>query len=141
LSSFVKPGQDKTFDYLVRKAEEELGWTGKYDEESIPKLKYSRAALRKEVSFWHNKATGVKDNLKWMQRQLINELAIKEASFGTKRNAIIASFQILRAIVIDKGEMGRNLREFWSINTTSRHYFSILNLSLIIRSIWKQAFL
>lgn len=113
LSSFVKPGQDKNFEYLVRKAEEELGWTGKYDEENNPKPKYSRAALRKEVSFWMNKATDVRDNLKWMQKQLIKELAVKDATFGTKRNAIVASMEILRAIVTDKGEIGSNLRQFW----------------------------
>lgn len=113
LSSFVKPGEDKDFEYLVRKAEEELGWTGKYDEENNPKPKYSRASLRKEVSFWVNKATEVRDNLRWMQKQLIKELEIEGASFGTKKNATIASMDILRAIVVDKSEIGKNLREFW----------------------------
>ncbi|CAN8105083.1 unnamed protein product [Discula destructiva] len=113
LLSTSKPGKDKDFAYLVRKAEEELGWTGKYEQERDPKPKYSRAALRKEVSFWHNKATDVRDNLKWMQKQLIQELEFTNSGFGTKRNATIASMEILRAIVIDKGEIGANLREFW----------------------------
>lgn len=112
LSTTVKPGQDKDFVYLVRKAEEELGWTGKYDPEKDPKPKYSRATLRKEVSFWVNKSTDVRDNLKWMQKQLIKEVEIKSATFGTKRNAIFASMEILRAVVVDESEIGSNLREF-----------------------------
>lgn len=35
--------KDKDFTYLVRRAEEELGWTGKYDNEMKPRRSWSKA--------------------------------------------------------------------------------------------------
>lgn len=112
-SSTDAPGQDKDFAYLVRRAEAELGWMGKYDHERGPRPKYSRTSLRREVSFWHNKATDVRDNLEWMQKQLMKELEMPNASFGTKRNATVASMESLHAIVVDESEIGQNLRDYW----------------------------
>lgn len=110
-SSVVKPGMDKDFAYLVRKAEEELGWTGKWDAErqSI----YSRAALRKE-SYWYNRAVDVRESLRWMQNQLIKEIRLVGSTFGSRRNALFAMMQILHAVVVDdRSGVGKNLREHW----------------------------
>lgn len=119
-SSVVKPGGDKDFSYLVRRAEEELGWTGKWDveekEAKRPKsTKYSRAALRKEeASRWYNRAVDVIESLTWMQQQLIKEMGLEGVTFGTRRNALLAKLQILRAVLVDeKTDIGKNLRELW----------------------------
>lgn len=113
--------KDKDFTYLVRRAEEELGRTGKYDNEMKPKPTSSRA---KRKQMWLNKATGVKDTLIWMMKQLTKEMfddtrsngtgvVVIEVTYGTKKNALVAMREIIHAVIVDATEIGMHLRENW----------------------------
>lgn len=113
--------KDKDFTYLVRRAEEELGRTGKYDNEMKPKPTSSRA---KRKQMWLNKATGVKDTLIWMMKQLTKEMfddtrsngtgvVVIEVTYGTKKNALVAMREIIHAVIVDGTEVGMHLRENW----------------------------
>lgn len=100
-SSVVKPGQDKDFAHLVYKAQEELGRYGQVkDHDRAPE-------------YWFHKAVAVRDKLRWMQEQLIKEMRQDCVLFGTRRNALVAMREIMRAIVTDEMEIGENLRELW----------------------------
>lgn len=134
-STAVKPGEDKDLNYLVRKAEEELGWTGKWLMEETGKPKYSRMAIRKDVSYWYNQTIGVRDNLKWMQRQLLREMGMDSATFGTRRNALTAMREILHAVVVDTSEIGVNLREHWfeSLQENFRKAMAMLSYGELAR--------
>lgn len=112
------PEKDKSFTYLVRQTEEELGWTGKYDE-SGPKQDWSQ---KKKRQHWRGKAMDVQANVTWMQEQLLQNMTDHErrtrravfvdvATFGTKKNALIAMKGIIHAILVDTGEIGTQLRE------------------------------
>lgn len=112
------PEKDKSFTYLVRQTEEELGWTGKYDE-SGPKQDWSQ---RKKRQHWHSRAMDVQANVTWMQEQLLQNMTDRErrtrravvvdvATFGTKKNALVAMKGIIHAILVDTGEIGGQLRE------------------------------
>lgn len=112
------PEKDRSFTYLVRQTEEELGWTGKYDE-SGPKQHWSQ---RKKRQHWHSRAMDVQANVTWMQEQLLQNMTDRErrtrravvvdvATFGTKKNALLAMKGIIHAILVDTGEIGTQLRE------------------------------
>lgn len=114
------PAKDKSFTYLVRQTEEELGWTGKYDD-SIPKQYWSQ---KKKRQHWHSKAVDVEANVTWMQEQLLQNMTDRErrarngvivdvATVGTKKNALVAMKGIIHTILVDTGEIGAQLRENW----------------------------
>lgn len=114
------PAKDKNFTYLVRQTEEDLGWTGKYDD-SGPKQHWSQ---KKKRQHWHSKAVEVEANVTWMQEQLLQNMADRErrarngvvvdvATFGTKKNALVAMKGIIHTILVDTGEIGAQLRENW----------------------------
>ncbi|KUI73069.1 hypothetical protein VM1G_08653 [Cytospora mali] len=113
--------KDKDFTCLVRRAEEALGWTGKYDNEMKPKSTWSKA---KKKQAWYQKAAGVRDQLMWMLKQLLKEMSNSTKSsrtgvvsikvtYGTKRNALVAVMGISHAVLVDKTEIGMRLRENW----------------------------
>lgn len=112
------PAKDKSFTYLVRQTEEELGWTGKYDDSS-PKQNWSQ---KKKREYWNSKAVDVEANVTWMQERILQNMADREhragrgiavdvATFGTKKNALFAMKDIIRTILSDTGEIGAQLRE------------------------------
>lgn len=114
------PAKDKSFTYLVHQTEEELGWTGKYDD-SGPEENWSQ---RKKRQYWHNKAVDVEANVAWMQKQLLEKMTDRErragkrmvvdvATFGTKKNALVAMQSIIHTILVDTGEIGAQLRQNW----------------------------
>ncbi|KAG6359342.1 hypothetical protein INS49_012863 [Diaporthe citri] len=114
------PAKDRSFTYLVRQMEEELGWTGKYDD-SGPKQYWSQ---KKKRQHWHSKAVDVEANVAWMQEQLLQNMTDRErrarngvvvdvATFGTKKNALFAMKGIINTILVDTGEIGAQLRENW----------------------------
>lgn len=114
------PAKDKSFTYLVRQTEKELGWTGKYDD-SGPKQYWSQ---KKKRQHWHSKAVDVEANVTWMQEQLLQNMTDRErrarngvvvdvSTFGTKKNALVAMKGIIHTILVDTGEIGAQLRENW----------------------------
>lgn len=114
------PAKDKSFTYLVRQTEEELGWTGKYDD-SGPKQNWSQ---KKKRQHWHGKAVDVEANVTWMQEQLLQSMSDRErrarngvivdvATSGTKKNALVAMKGIIFTILVDTGEIGAQLRQNW----------------------------
>lgn len=116
-----KPVKDKSFAYLVRQTEEELGRTGKYDKNG-PKQNWSEKNKRK---YWQDKAIEVKAHVTWLQEQILQNMADRErrqiqgvavdvATFGTKKNGLVAMKDIIRTILVDTGELGKQLRENWS---------------------------
>ncbi|KAF3763689.1 hypothetical protein M406DRAFT_352436 [Cryphonectria parasitica EP155] len=117
----VVPEPDKDFTYLVRREEAEVSWKGKYDPlkewDGVPN--YSRAALRKEASFWYKKVVDVRDKLKWMQKHLLEEMEGPRVSFGTRRNALVAMSQIramslgigATLMLIAHGELDKNRKD------------------------------
>lgn len=118
--------KDKDFAYLVRRAEEELGWTGKYDNEVKPKPKPKPASssAKKKKDWYYYKATDVKDSLMWMMKQLLREMSdstrmvrsgsvIIQATYGTKKNALFAMSGIIHAVLVDASDIGTHLRESW----------------------------
>ena len=114
------PAKDKSFTYLVRQTEEELGWTGKYDDNG-PKQHWSQ---NKKRQHWHSKAVDVEANVTWMQERILQNMADRErragkgvvvdvATFGTKKNALFAMKDIIHTILADTGEIGAQLRDNW----------------------------
>lgn len=112
--------KDKSFAYLVRQTEEELGRTGKYDK-SGPKQNWSH---KKKRQHWHEIAVEVKENLTWLQEQILQNMIDRErrlrqgvvvdvATFGTKKNGLVAMKEIICTILVDDGELGIHLRENW----------------------------
>lgn len=126
-SSVIKAGMDKDFTHLVRKAEEELGWTGRWDADRHSKQ--SRAALGKEP-YWYSRAVDVRESLSWMQKQLIEEMAVAGITFGTKRNALSAMMQVLHMVMVDdRSAVGRNLREHWFFALQENFLVAMASLS------------
>lgn len=116
------PAQDKDFTYLVRRAEVELGRTGKYDDDKTgPKQNWSQ---KKKRQFWQEKAVEVKAHMMWLQEQILQNMTDRErrhkkgvvvgsVTFGTKKNGLVAMKDLLRTILVDNGELGRQLRVNW----------------------------
>ncbi|ROV88976.1 hypothetical protein VMCG_10134 [Cytospora schulzeri] len=111
--------KNKDFTYLVRRAEEELGWTGKHNNGIKPT--WSKA---KKKQSWLYKATDVKDSLMWMMNQLLKEMSnstrligtgavVLEVTYGTKKNALVAMKEIIHAVLVDTSEIGTHLRGKW----------------------------
>lgn len=114
------PAQDKDFTYVVRQAEVELGRTGKYDKTG-PKQNWSQ---KKKRQYWQEKAVEVKAHVLWLQQQILQNItdrerrsvkgvAVDAVTFGTKKNGLVAMKDLLRTILVDTGELGRQLRVKW----------------------------
>jgi hypothetical protein len=112
------PAKDKSFAYLVRQTEEELGRTGKYDKTG-PKQNRSQ---KKSRQYWQEKAVEVKANVTWLMEQILQNMTerrprqgvvVDVATFGTKKNGLVAMKDIIRTILVDTGELGKQLRVNW----------------------------
>ncbi|POS70885.1 hypothetical protein DHEL01_v210724 [Diaporthe helianthi] len=116
------PVQDKDFTYLVRRAEVELGRTGKYDNDKTgPKQSWSQ---KKKREYWQGKAVEVKAHMVWLQEHILQNMTDRErrykqavvvdaVTFGTKKNGLVAMKDLLRTILVDSGELARQLRTNW----------------------------
>ncbi|KAG8168550.1 hypothetical protein KVR01_001299 [Diaporthe batatas] len=114
--------QDKDFTYLVRRAEVELGSNGKYDDDkTVLRQDWSQKNKRQ---YWQEKAVEVKAHMMWLQEQILQNMTDRErrqkqgvivdaATFGTKKNGLVAMKDLLRTILVDTGELGRQLRVKW----------------------------
>lgn len=116
--------KDKEFTYLVRRAEQELGWTGKYDNEVKPKPKPASTYAKRKKDWYYYKASDVKDTLMWMMNQLIKDISevtrpigsgvvVVQATYGTKKNALVAMRGITQAVLVDKSDIGKQIRDNW----------------------------
>ncbi|KUI62977.1 hypothetical protein VP1G_10097 [Cytospora mali] len=101
--------KDKDFTYLVRRAEEALGWTGKYDNEMKPKSTWSKAKKKQACIKKRLLLKEMSDSTRSSRTVVVSI----EVTYGTKRNALVAVMEISHAVLVDKTEIGMRLRENW----------------------------
>ncbi|KAI3396928.1 hypothetical protein diail_11541 [Diaporthe ilicicola] len=139
--------QDKDFTSMVSRVEEELGCI----DNSGPKRHWSRDKKRQHR---HDKAVEVEAKVTWIQGQILQRMIDCEhwdgssggeimhvVTFGTKKNALAAMMDIMKAVLSDTGHIGAHLRKTWftgNLNEfkTAVHYLTPEELAMLIND-WK----